>query len=162
VPGSSTLGNWIGAMIMDRGEAFVRRFADQKIRVYEVSARAVANLVVSGEVPLSPALFNSHMANSQDQGAPVDWRPLGGVYATTGAMALAAKAPHPHAAMLFIDFILSQEGQGLYQKLGYASSRTDMPVRQAKPTKIYYFGDDPDYQDKYEKWMVIGRQIVGK
>jgi iron(III) transport system substrate-binding protein len=162
VPGSSTLGNWIGAMIMDRGEPFVRRFAEQKIRVYEVSARAVANLVVSGEVPLSPALFNSHMANSQDQGAPVDWRPLGGVYATTGAMALAAKAPHPHAAMLFIDFILSQEGQSLYQKLGYASSRTDLPVKQAKPTKVYYFGDDPDYQEKYEKWIAIGRQIVGK
>ena len=161
VPGTSTLANWIGAMEMDKGEAFVKRFAPQSIRVYEVSARAVANLVVSGEVPLSPALFNSHMANSADQGAPVDWRALGGVYATTGAMALAARAPHPNAAMLFIDFILSREGQTLYGKLGYASARTDLDSKQ-KPQKIYYFSDEPDYPQKYERWMALGRSVVGK
>ena len=84
VPGTSTLANWIGEMLAERDEAFVRKLADQKIRVYEVSARAVANLVVSGEAPMSPAMFNSHFANSRDQGAPVAWRALGGVYATSG------------------------------------------------------------------------------
>ncbi len=161
VPGTSTLANWIGEMLAERDEAFVRKLADQKIRVYEVSARAVANLVVSGEAPMSPAMFNSHFANSRDQGAPVAWRALGGVYATTGAMALPAKAPHPHAAMLFIDFILSREGQALYGKLGYASARNDMAAKD-KPAKIYYFGDDPNFEQNYEKWMALGRQVVGK
>ncbi len=161
VPGTTTLANWIGTMEMERGEPFVRRFAAQNIRVYEVSGRAVANLVVSGEVPLSPALFNSHIENSADQGAPVEWRALGGVYATTGAMALPARAPHPHAAMLFIDFILSREGQTLYGKLGYASARTDLGAKQ-KPQKVYYFGDEPDFPVKYERWMTLGRSVVGK
>lgn len=161
VPGTSTLANWIGEMLADRDEAFVRKLSTQQIRVFEVSARAVANLVVSGEVAMSPAMFNSHFANSRDQGAPVAWRALGGVYATTGAMALPAKAPHPHAAMLFIDFVLSQEGQSAYGKLGYASARTDMAAKD-KPSKVYYFGDAPDFEQNYEKWMALGRQVVGK
>jgi iron(III) transport system substrate-binding protein len=161
VPGTSTLANFIGAIVTDRGEAFARRLSEQKIRVYEVSGRAVANLVVSGEVPLSPALFNSHIANSRDQGAPVAWRALGGVYSTTGAMALAAQAPHPHAAMLFIDFMLSREGQEVYRTLGYASARIDMAGRD-KPSKVYYFGDDPNYPQNYEKWLALGRQITGQ
>ena len=161
VPASSTLANWIGAMVLDKGEAWVRRLADQKIRAYEVTGRAVANLVVSGEVPLSPAIFNSHIANSLEKGAPVAWRPLGGVYTSTGAAALAARAPHPHAAMLFIDYILSREGQTLYSKLGYASARTDMAAKD-KPEKIYYFGNAIEYPQNYEKWMALGRQIVSK
>ena len=51
--------------MQDKGEDFVRRLGQQKIRIFQVSARAVANFVVSGEVPLSPALFNSHIANSR-------------------------------------------------------------------------------------------------
>ena len=160
VPGTSTLANFIGAVVTDRGEAFARRLSEQKIRVHEISGRAVANMVVSGEIALSPALFNSHIANSRDQGAPVAWRALGGVYSTTGAMALAAEAQHPHAAMLFIDFVLSPEGQAVYRTLGYASARTDMAARD-KPSKIYYFGDDPDYAQNYEKWLALGRQITG-
>ncbi len=161
IPGTSTLANFIGALVTDRGEAFARRLSEQNIRVHEVSGRAVANLVVSGEVAMSPALFNSHIANSRDQGAPVAWRALGGVYSTTGAMALAAKAPHPHAAMLFIDFVLSREGQEIYGSLGYASARTDMASRD-KPEKVYYFGDDPEYPQNYEKWLALGRQITGQ
>lgn len=158
VPGTSTLPNWIGALVRDRGEDFVRRLAAQKIRVYEVSARAVANLVISGEVPLSPALFNSHVAASRANGAPIAWWPLGGVYSTTGGMALAAKPPHPYAAMLYIDFLLSREGQKLYQTLGYASARTDLENAD-KPAKIYYLSDEPNYMNDYEKWHALGRQI---
>jgi iron(III) transport system substrate-binding protein len=161
VAGTSTLPNWVGALLRDRGEAFVRKLALQKMRVYEVSARAVANLVVSGEVPLSPTVFNSHVAVSRGEGAPIAWRALGGVYSTTGGMALAAKPPHPNSAMLYIDFLLSQEGQTLYRKLGYASARKDLENAD-KPTKIYYLSDEPDYANELEKWQALGREITTK
>jgi iron(III) transport system substrate-binding protein len=161
VPGTTTLANFVGAVLQERDEAYLRKLAAQKVRVYEVTGRAVANLVVSGEVPLSPAIFNSHMANSADQGASVGWRAIGGVYSTTNAAALALKAPHPHAAMLYIDFILSKEGQQMVQKLGYASARNDLTNRE-KPERIYYLGDEPNYAANYEKWSTLGRQIFGK
>jgi iron(III) transport system substrate-binding protein len=161
VPGTTTLANWVGALILDKGEAFVRRLGVQKIRVFQVSARAVANFVVSGEVPLSPAIYNSHVANSRAHGAHVAWRALGGVYSTTGAIALAREAPHPYAAMLFIDYVLSREGQLVYQSLGYASSRTDLENPQ-KPAKIYYLADRPSYLQDYERWSSLARQVFGK
>jgi iron(III) transport system substrate-binding protein len=161
VPGTSTLANWVGALVLDKGDAFVRELGRQKIRVFQVSGRAVANLVVSGEVALSPAMFSSHIANSKAHGAHVAWRPLGGVYSTTGAVALASKAPHPHAAMLFIDFVLSREGQSVYQSLGYASARTDFDNPE-KPHKIYYLGDRTTYLQDYESWTALGRRVFGK
>ena len=162
IAGTSTLPNWIGAVLRDKGdkgEDFLRRLAAQKMRVYQISARAVANLVISGEVPLSPALFNSHVFVSRGQGAPIAWRALGGVYSTTGGMALPAHPPHPNAAMLYIDFILSKEGQALYQKLGYATARTDLENAD-KPATIYYLSDEPNYVDELEKWQALGNAIA--
>ena len=159
LPNGSTLVNWIGALMQEKDEAWLKRLAGQKTRIFEVSARAVANLVVSGEVAMSPAMYNSHFANSADQGAHVAWTPLGGVNAFVGAFALAANAPHPNAAMLYIDFALSSEGQKVFQKLGYASTRTDLENRE-KPSKIYYLTDRPSYTQDYERWEVLSRQFT--
>ena len=115
---------------------------------------------VSGEVALSPAIYNSHMATSREQGAHVAWRALGGVFPATDAAALAARAPHPFAAMLFIDFVLSIEGQKIFQKLGYSSGRADMPAAD-KPEKIYYIADEPDYAENYEKWLALANEVFG-
>ena len=161
MPGSNTLGNWVGAAVLDKGEDYVRKLGPQKIKIFNGSGRAVANLIVSGEVPMSPASFDSHIANSKDQGASVAWRALGGVYATTGAVALAQKAPHPHAAMLYIDFMLSKEIQEIFMKIGYASGRTDLASKE-KPSKIYYVAQRPNYAEEYEKWQALGRQVFGR
>jgi iron(III) transport system substrate-binding protein len=158
VPGTSTLANWVGALVLDKGEEFVRRLGQQKIRIFQVSARAVANFVVSGEVALSPALFNSHVANSRAHGAHIAWRPLGGVYSTTGAVALASKAPHPHAAMLFIDFLLSKEGQALYQELGYDSPRADMSTSATVPQKLY-LSNRPNYIGEFQEWVTLYQDV---
>jgi iron(III) transport system substrate-binding protein len=160
LPGTTTMANWLGALLRERDEAFVRKLGQQQIRIYEISARAVANLVISGEVPLSPAIFNSHVTNSQEDHAPIAWRALGGVYPTTDGAVIAAHAPHPNAAMLFVDFVLSIEGQKLWQKLGYSSARTDLPGTD-RPAKIYYLADEPDYLANYEKWSALGREIFG-
>ena len=142
----------VGEKLVVAAELLGQIAKDLKIERYKV---------VAGEVPLSPAIFNSHMANSRDQGASVDWRAIGGVYSTTGAVALPARSAHPHAAMLYIDFMLSREGQIMMQKIGYASARTDLDNRE-KPERIYYLGDEPDYARNYEKWSTLGRQYIGR
>src|SRR5262249_28728137 len=73
LPGTSTMANWIGAVLKEKDVAYLRKLGQQDFRIYEVSARAVANLVISGEVPLSPAIFNSHVTNSREQGAHIAW-----------------------------------------------------------------------------------------
>jgi iron(III) transport system substrate-binding protein len=161
VPGTTTLGNWVGAMVLDKGEDFVRKLGSQKFRVYEVSGRAVANLVVSGEVPLSPAIYNSHMFLSKKEGASVGWRAIGGTYSTIDAVSLPAKAPHPHAAMLYIDYALSVAGQKALMEIGYATARLDIPNAD-KPAKIHYLTERPTYFDDIEKWNRLGREVFGR
>jgi len=51
-------------------------------------------------------------------GAPIDWVPIEPVIGQPIGIALAKDAPHPHAALLFADFVLSQEGQELFNSLG--------------------------------------------
>src|SRR5262249_14908560 len=90
---SSTFSHWVGNLVLTKGDDFVMKLGQQKFSVYEIAGRALSNLVVSGEVPLSPEIYDSHMANSQRQGASVSWRALGSVYAGAGAAAVAAKSP---------------------------------------------------------------------
>jgi iron(III) transport system substrate-binding protein len=161
MPGTTTLANWIGAVLKEKDEAYLRKLGQQNIRIYEVSARAVANLIISGEVALSPAIYNSHVANSREaSNAPIAWRAISGVYPTNDGAVIVSRAPHPFAAMLFVDFVLSQEGQKILMKLGYTSARKDLPGSQ-RPSKIYYLGDDPNYLQNYEKWIALGRQVFG-
>lgn len=157
---SSTFAHWVGNLVLTKGEDFVMQLGKQNLSVYEISGRALSNLVVSGEVALSPEIYDSHMANSSRQGASVSWRALGSVYAGAGAAAVANKAPHPHAAMLVLDYFLSKEGQELRMEIGDASARNDLNTG-ARPSQILYLEDRPNYTVEYEQWMALGEKAFG-
>jgi iron(III) transport system substrate-binding protein len=61
-------------------------------------------------------------------GAPIDWvRFKGPTITAINAIAIPDKAPHPNVARLFIDFVLSKEGQGLLRGLRRIPARTEVP-----------------------------------
>lgn len=161
VPGSSTLPQWLGATLLEKGEPFVRQFAKQGVRNYKVGGRALSNLVVSGEVPLSPTIFNSHMFTSAAQGASVAWRALGTVHTNTNTMGLAKNSPHPHAGMLLIDYFISKEGQGIRHEMGYASGRKDIDDPN-RPEKSIDLTARPNYAEEFEQWQRMANEIFGK
>lgn len=68
-------------------------------------------LVMAGEFPLIIA-YAPTIQRHTSKGAPIDWVPLEPVVVQVNPAMLAANAPHPNAAKLFIDFALS-EGQKL-------------------------------------------------
>ena len=67
-------------------------------------------LTVAGEYSLIVA-YAPTIQRETSRGAPMDWVPLEPVAVQVNPVMLAAKAPHPNAAKLFIDFLLSKEGQ---------------------------------------------------
>ncbi len=155
---SVTAANWVGTMIVAHGLDFVRKLGAQQIRPYRVTARAVANLMISGEVALSPTTYYSHVEASRAQGAPLAWVAPGPVPVTDTSVALAAKAPHPHAAMLFVDFLLTREAQLMYRDLGYLSSRLDMAGDAPKLQKLI-LENRPTYLQDYEQWTRMVQDI---
>jgi iron(III) transport system substrate-binding protein len=130
----------------------VRKFRQQRPRVYNTTARALANFVISGEVAVSPTIYNSHVIASQAAGASIEWLAPGPVVVNDSAVAVAARAPHPHAMMLLTDFFLSAEGQAMYVKLGYNSPRRDMQSAEEQKLNKIYLSSLPDFEASYERW----------
>jgi iron(III) transport system substrate-binding protein len=151
---STTAVNWVGTMLIVAGPDFVRKLGQQNIRVYNLTGRALANLMSAGEVALSPTIYNSHVAASADKGAPLAWAAPGPVPVTDTGVAIARKAPHPHAAMLLMDFLMSREGQMHYRELGYDLARTDMTGPGA-PVQKLYLTNRANYIGEYESWMKV-------
>ena len=158
----STTANVIGAMVLTHGADYVRKLGRQNNRVYPLLGRALANLTISGEAPLSWTTYDSHVMASRQQGAPIAWNAPGPVPVTDTSLALASKSPHPFAAMLFIDFALSREGQEMYQKLGYSSARKGMPSTGSENLQKLYLTNRPTYVDDYEAWSKLTQDVFIK
>jgi iron(III) transport system substrate-binding protein len=105
-------------------------------------------LVVAGEYPLIIA-YNQTLQRMTSRGAPVDWLPLEPSITQVNPIMLAAKAPHPNAARLFYDFVLSKEGQEMLRGFQRIPVRKDVepdPPRLFRGFKIAV--EDPeDYKD---------------
>jgi iron(III) transport system substrate-binding protein len=159
---TGTVGNWVGAIVVTLGPDFVRSLGKQELRLYPIAGRALANLMISGEVALSPTIYQSHVAASKAQGAPLAWNVPGPVPVTDTAAAIAAKAPHPHAAMLFVDFLLSREAQLLYRDLGYLSSRKDMKSDEYPNLSKLFLMNRPNYVEEFDSWMRLYQEAIMK
>jgi ABC-type Fe3+ transport system substrate-binding protein len=153
---------WVGALVLSEGEDFVRRLGLQDIRIYPASGRAVANLMISGEVQLSPTIYLSHVETSSAEGAPLAWLPAALTPVNDTSIALASHAPHPYASMLYIDFMLSRDAQLASRKLGYLSSRMDVPVGQYPPMKKLFIANRPDYVREFDQWSHLYQSVFLK
>ena len=162
IAGTSTGVRWIGSIIEVMGREFLDRLAEQEVKVQDMSGAALAGLVASGEVPLSPTIFDADVTVAKQKGAPIEWRPLEPVVTTVGYSALSSKASHPHAALLFLDYVHSKEGQQLMMKGGLWSPRQDTGTREQKFKKIYL--DEKfsleELEVKFGQWETLMRQLL--
>jgi iron(III) transport system substrate-binding protein len=149
----------LGGILKVKGEEFVRKLKVQDISLHPISGRAMADLVMSGEVALSPTIFRDHALEAKAKGAPIDWAPMEIVPANAGGVALVAQAPHPHAAALLADFLLSAEAAKILGDLDYGS-----PFKPVS-FKLWYpeTGLSTEQYDKAaEKWDKLLREIGRK
>jgi iron(III) transport system substrate-binding protein len=158
---TSTGVRWIGNTLITMGREFLDKMAEQELKVQDMSGAALSGLVASGEVPLSPTIFDADVTVAKQKGAPIEWRALEPVVATVGYSGLSAKAPNPHAALLFIDFIHSKEGQQLIMKGGLWSPRQDIGTVEQKFKKTYL--DEKfaleELEVKFSQWENLMRQL---
>ena len=119
------------------GLDFVKKIADQNFVVHNVSPRAILDMLINGEYAACPIIFDSHVIALKKKGAPVDWLPLEPAHVNVGQIALSKNAPHPHAALLFIDFELSKRSAEIHRDRGYSSFHKDVPPL-TQPYKKYF------------------------
>jgi iron(III) transport system substrate-binding protein len=115
------------------GPDFLRQLFAQNL-IFSRDARQVVDWVVRGQYSLELGGSQQIAADLRSKGVSVEM--LGdadmaeGSYLTAGSGSLAVpnRPPHPNAARVYVDWLLSQEGQhALARAMGYASRRQDVP-----------------------------------
>ncbi len=129
--GPVLIGNMLQTMGESAGKAYLQKLRGQNIAKSTASARQVLDMVIAGEQPIVLVIFNHHAYISKSAGAPSEWQPLEPVPATISTIGIPKFAPHPHAAMLFMDFVLSKRGQKVMQLSNYLPAHPEMPALQA-------------------------------
>ena len=82
----------------------------------------LAQLVAAGELPIALTTYSGNAESIKAKGGPIDWIAVEPLVGRPQALAVAKNAPHPHAALLFVDFVLSPEGMKLLNELGRVPS----------------------------------------
>jgi iron(III) transport system substrate-binding protein len=149
----------LGAMLKVKGEEFVKKLRSQDIVLQSVSGRAMADLVVSGEVPLSPTIFRDHAIEVKAKGAPVEWVPMDVVPTNTGGVAILNRSARPYAALLMADFLLSPEGAKILDDLQYGSPLKPVSYKLWYPEAGM---STAQYEKSMERWEKLLREIGHK
>jgi iron(III) transport system substrate-binding protein len=145
--------DWFGAIVKSMGEekglAFFRKLADSKPQIRS-GHTLMAELVASGEIPLAATLYNHNVERLIVKGAPVKWKAIQPTFGRPNAIGVAKRAPHPHAAMVFVDFMLSKEGQTILKE------RNRVPASLSVDTHLnkfpFHMIDPVITLDENEKW----------
>ena len=158
--------DWFGALVEAMGEERGLKLFRDIVTTNGMSVRRghtlLANLVVSGEVPLAISTYLYKVAQLKSRGAPIDWLAIPPVVARFEGVGVARRAPHPYAAMLYLDFMLT-DAQAILAKRHFLPASTKiapLPSDALPPGTALTFFDPAKALDQSQKWSKYYRDIV--
>ena len=155
--------DWLAETVMKMGEEKGLALFKEIARKNAVSVRKghtlLSNLVASGEVPMALTVYNYKIEQMKNSGAPIDWFALDPTIARPNANGVARNAPHPHAALLFQDFELT-EGQVILGKRDFIPTSTKVPSTLNKMPLT--FANPKTTLDDGQKWNKIYDDIFNR
>jgi ABC-type Fe3+ transport system substrate-binding protein len=155
---------WLAGVAAQIGEAHAAQLFRDIVQKNGISVRTghtlLTQLVVSGEVPLALTVYNYKAEQFKNQGAPIDWFVIGRAVARPNGLAVMKRAPHPHAAVLWYDFELSEEAQRILAKRDFVTTnrKVDTPLN-----KVPLLVVDPKVMlDERAKWSKLYEELFLK
>ena len=150
---------WFAALMQywgeDKGLSYMRRLAGQNLKILNGNT-LITQLIAAGEHAAAVSLNGPRVELTKRRGAPIDWVALDPTVVDLVVLGIAARAPHPNAAKLYLNFVLSREIQEgfLEEQFVKPSGRTD--VKSAFMAKIRSAGVqmislDEAMEERYEK-----------
>ena len=153
---------WYSTVVLSMGEEKGIKFFTDLVKQNGISVRkghsVLNNLVVAGDVPLALTDYSYMPANSKKDGAPIDWFVLDPVVSSPSGVGVVLGAPHPNAALLFYDYMLSTAGQNGLLSLNYVptNSKVPSPLGPLRTQMV-----DPALAlDQGEKWVKSFEEVV--
>ena len=154
---------WFANMLHHMGEKkgmeFMQALAKQEVAIR--SGRSlITQLLAAGEFDLQIVAYWYRPHLMKKQGAPVDWFSLAPAFAALHPISIIDRAPHLNAAKLFIDYVLSEEGQRLFAKRGREPVRPGIRPEgypshiKVIPSRVELADKLADYTRRYEALFV--------
>jgi iron(III) transport system substrate-binding protein len=156
----STDYDWMYAVVQflgeQRGMDMFRKLSAMKPDM-RLGHALLAELIAAGEVPVGLTTYSGNADSVKKKGAPVDWVAVEPIVGRPQAVAVATRAPHPNAALLFADFMFSPDGQKLLNDLDRnPASKTQTTLL----TKYKYSMVDPiKWLDDSAKWEKLWKEL---
>ncbi|MCC6889344.1 MAG: ABC transporter substrate-binding protein [Hyphomicrobiales bacterium] len=155
--------DWFGTVVMKMGEKKGLELFRDIVRTNGMSVRRghtlLANLVQAGEVPLALTVYHYKPEQQKREGAPVEPLYLRPLVALGYGPAVSRCAPHPHAALLFFDFMI-REGQEIMAKRDMTPTNPRIkPLPEGFDLTLI---DPAEMLDNRKKWDDLWTSIVLK
>jgi iron(III) transport system substrate-binding protein len=128
----------------EKGVQYMKSLAKQDLRMVR-GRTAQSQLLAAGERPLAIVLSGHTVLDLKERGAPINQMILDPYFAQANKLMMARHAPHPHAAALFYDWALSEEGQSMITTFGRVVARKGVKQRFPELTEKESFLVDVDF-----------------
>lgn len=165
IPGS----NWFQSANLLMGTDFLREFLKQDITLTR-DIRLITDWLAKGKYAVGIGVNTGGIKAAIKDGAPINMLPVfkEGTVIVVGAgnVLVMNNLPHPNATRVFINWVLSKEGQTILSKAaGMASRRLDVPTDHLDPWQIpdanrkYLWETDEDYMKSQPRNFELAREI---
>jgi len=151
---------WFGTMLQylgdDAGVRFMKQLNEQNI-AHQRGRRLMTQLVAAGEFDMAVETNLNSVLTLAKQGAPLSFAPIQPYFLSPSLVFMSANAPHPYTGALFVDFLLSEEGQ----KIVVTTNRMPANSKVKSPESQILEGQDvrtPDIFDIGKNYQAIGRR----
>jgi iron(III) transport system substrate-binding protein len=155
--------DWFAGVVSDMGEAKGTKLFRDIVATNGISVRKghtlLANLVASGEVPMALTAYNYKVEQMKNKGAPIDWFTIAPAIARPNGVGVTRHAPHPNAAVLFYDFMISDAQPILLARDFVPTSKKVDTQLNKMPIK---FVDPKVVLDENDKWSKLYEEIITK
>lgn len=144
----------------EKGKELMRRIAQQRPQIRR-GHTLLGQLMAAGEFALVPTLRVHEAEALKRKGAPVDWHAIEPLAPNPPVCVMLPKgAPRPNAAKVFIDYILSRDGQEIIRQMDRNSSRVDVEQPIARVTKVKLMEMDWEkVQKNYARYATEFREL---
>lgn len=125
---------WFAMLLKLKGRAYMEKLAALNPTLRDGNT-LVLQLLAAGEFPIAAGVYEYSVEDLKTKGAPVEWIGLEPVITYTVAVSLPSQPNHPNAAKLFIEWLLSKEGQEVINQYGRVPIRDDVESKYGKILK---------------------------
>jgi iron(III) transport system substrate-binding protein len=164
----------------DLGPKYLRRLFGEMDVTLVADLRQAVDWLAAGKFTVGMPIQGGTIYRAKNQGLPVTefsafhFKEGVNLSSAFGSLALMNRAPHPNAAKVFINWLLSREGQALFQKVismpgdPRNSRRIDVPKdhipadEQRRDKMSYFDTDDPDTKDLTPAMKLLDEILGGR